>query len=290
MNSPEIVVGVDGSAASKAAVEWAALEAVRRGTALLVVHAWDWRVVGAIAPVAGGWADSTRAIAEAVVSEAVDHARATAPDLNIRGEALLGAAGPTLIAASRAAELVVLGSRGRGGFASMLLGSVSQHVATHAVGSVAVVRGRAGAEGPVVVGMDGSAEAQHAVGVAFAEAAAREATLVAVRTYIPFGAPYGTNKPPYVEDRALRRVAEVEALDQDLAPWIEKYPNVTVETVVAEGHAGEALVTASRQAQLVVVGTRGHGGFAGLLLGSVGLNLLHHSDAPVYIARDPQAS
>lgn len=290
MNAPEIIVGVDGSPASRAAVRWAAAQAVRQGAALAIAHAWDWRVVGAKAPIAGGWADGARATAEAVVAEAVADARSVAPELTVTGEALLGAAGPTLVAASTPANLVVLGSRGRGGFASLLLGSVGQQVATHAAGPVVVVRGRPDADGPIVVGTDGSAEAHHAVGMAFAEAAARGTSVVAVRTYIPFGAPYGTNLPPYVEDRAQRRAAEAQALTDDLAAWIEKYPDVKVETAVVEGHAAEALIAASKTAQLVVVGTRGHGGFTGLLLGSVGLNLLHHSEAPVYIARSAPAA
>jgi nucleotide-binding universal stress UspA family protein len=290
MNAPEIIVGVDGSPASEAAIQWAAAEAVRRHTGIMVIHAWDWRVIGAAVPVAGGWAEGARATAEAVAADAVATATAAAPGTAVRGDALLGEAAPTLVAASRTAELVVVGSRGRGGFASMLLGSVGQKVATHAEGPVVVVRGRTDLQGPVVVGTDGSAGAQLALEASFAAAAARGTSLVAVRTYTPYGAPYGPNVPPYIEDRAQRREVEIQALADDLAPWIEKYPNVVVETVVAAGHAGEALVTASQSAQLVVVGTRGHGGFAGLLLGSVGLNLLHHSDAPVYIARAKQSS
>jgi len=139
MNPPVIIVGVDGSPASRAALQWAAVEAVARGRELVVVYAYDWRVIGARAPIGGAYAAEVRAQADAVVEAAVADATAVAPTVRVRGEAVLGSAGPTLIAASRTAELVVVGSRGRGGFASLLLGSVSQQVAHHAPCPVLIV-------------------------------------------------------------------------------------------------------------------------------------------------------
>lgn len=95
---------------------------------------------------------------------------------------------------------------------------------------------------------------------------------------------------PYAEDREERRTAEHNILLDGIAQWKDKYSDVPVEAVVVDGHPAKVLAGASATAQLVVVGTRGHGGFAGLLLGSVGLQLLHHADCPVLIARASEAS
>ena len=122
MKSPEIIVGVDGSPGAVAATQWAAAEAVRTEAELVVVHVYDWRVIGARAPIGGAYAEDAQARAGAVVDAAVADAQAFAPGVQVRGEAVLGGVAPTLIAASPEASMVVLGSRGHGGFASLLLG------------------------------------------------------------------------------------------------------------------------------------------------------------------------
>jgi len=288
MNPPEIIVGVDGSPASRTALQWAATEAVRRNSQLVVVHVYEWRVIGARVQMGGAYADDARAHAEALLESAVADARSFAPAVNVRGEAVQGSAGPILVGAS-ANSLVVVGSRGRGGFASLLLGSVSQQVATHAAGPVVVVRGRPDIAGPIVVGVDGSKSANHALGVAFEEAVARDTGVVAIRAYTPAKPPWGSDVAPHVEDWEERKAYEHQILLDDITEWKDKYPDVSVEQVVAAGHPAEVLTGISSTAQLVVVGTRGHGGFTGLLLGSVGLQLLHHANSPVLIAREPGA-
>lgn len=286
MSSPMIAVGVDGSPASSAAVTWAAAEAVRRDDELVVIHAYDWRVLGARAQVAGTYAESARTRAEAVVEAAIAQARAAAPGVKVRGEASLGPASSALLTASADAHMVVVGSRGRGGFASLLLGSVSQQVATHAKGSVVVVRGRPSVQaGPIVVGVDGSPAADLALGIAFEEAGYRGTGVLAVRVYTPAHPPWGPDLPPQSEDPVQRRENEQQFLLQDVAAWREKYPETPIECVVVDGHAAEALIGLSSSAELVMVGMRGHGGFGGLLIGSVGLQLLHHAECPVLIAR-----
>jgi nucleotide-binding universal stress UspA family protein len=284
MKRHEILVGVDGSPASQAALAWAAAEAARRGCELTVLYAYEWHMFGARAPIGSPLAEDARSRAGQVVAAAVNDAKAAAPTLTVHGQAVLGAPGPTLVAAAESAELVVVGSRGRGGFASLLLGSVSQQVATHTSGPVVVVRGRPEPVGPIVVGVDGSSAAQDALGLAFDAAGLRSARIVAVRVYtLPMT--WGTEPGTFAEDREERRRFELEALLDDLAPWKEKYAETPIEAVVVESHAAGALIGLSHTAQLVVVGTRGHGGFAGLLLGSVGLQLLHHAECPVLIAR-----
>jgi nucleotide-binding universal stress UspA family protein len=286
VNLNRICVGVDGSPASQSALRWAAAEAAAHNAELVVIHVYEWRVVGAPAQIGGAVAEVAKTSATTIVDTAVEQARALVPGLSVRGEAVLGAAGPTLVNTSKTFDLTVLGSRGRGGFSSLLLGSVSQHVATHAVGPVVVVRGRPDATvGPIVVGVDGSSASDHAVRLAFEEAAALDAGVLAVRVYIPRYAGLGVDISVPVEDPVQRREEEMRHLAEDITPWREKYPDVSVRSVVLDGRTAEVLIGLSSSARLVVVGTRGHGGFAGLLLGSVGLQLLHHADCPVLIAR-----
>ena len=288
MISPVIIVGVDSSPASQTALLWAAAEAAHRGRELLVVHVYDWRAAGSRVPLGGAYEQDARARAETIVAAAVADAEAASPSLTVRGEAVVGAPGAVLIRASEKAELVVVGSRGRGGIASLLLGSVSQQVATHAAGPVAVVRGRTDITGgPIVVGVDGSAGATEALRAAFDEAVARDAEIVAIRAYAPASPALGLGVGPYVEDREQRRAGERARLAEDVEPWLDKYPGVSIEQVVIDASAANVLTGVSSTAQLVMVGTRGHGGFAGLLLGSVGLQLLHHADCPVLVVRNP---
>ena len=286
MLPPEIVVGTDDSPSSRQAVGFAAAQAQARSCGLRIVHAYDWRVVGARAQVGGAYADDARGHAENVVAAAIEEVRAANPGLAVRGETVLGPATPALIAASRTAELLVVGSRGRGGFGSLLLGSVSQQVATHATAPVAAVRGHLDTgHGPVVVGVDGSDGADHALGLAFAEAQRHGRRLVAVHAYVPARPPWGLDAPPVVEDPVERRDSERETLQHIVLPWSDKYPAVEVDTVAVAGDPADVLVRMSDGAFLTVVGSRGRGGFAALVLGSVGLQLLHHAACPVVIDR-----
>jgi nucleotide-binding universal stress UspA family protein len=148
------------------------------------------------------------------------------------------------------------------------------------------VRGHASAiEGPVVVGVDGSPSSVHALEAAFEAAAERNTELIAIRAYelpLVWGG-YGVS-PEYIDPVKLES-EQREQLVNDVAAWRDKYPDVPVKTVVARGSAADVLIGVSKSAQLVVVGTRGHGGFTGLLLGSVGQQLMHHSESPVLIVR-----
>jgi nucleotide-binding universal stress UspA family protein len=205
----------------------------------------------------------------------------------VHGETTSTAAAAALIRASGTGAMVVVGSRGRGGFTGLLLGSVSQHVATHAAGPVVVVRARPWqADGPVVVGVDESDGTGHALDVAFEEAALRDAGIVVLHAYLPDVRTWGLDLLPEVEDEHVRRTIELDRLNDIVEPWRKRFPAVDVEVAAVDGQAAARLIDASATARLMVVGSRGRGGFTGLLLGSVGLQLLHHAGCPVLIARD----
>ena len=284
----DIIVGIDGSEDSAQALRWAAAEAHRRGGRLKILtgytSTWPPEAFGYPGPSL----DYTREPFETIVAEAIGQARAFAPGLDVTGAAVLGDPASELIEASRSAAMVVVGNRGRGGFASLLLGSVSQQVATHAAVPVVVVRGRAdSACGPIVVGVDASPSAQQVIELAFEQAQQRGSALTAVRTYTLPIPPRGADTPPLLYDQHAVREAAAGELHAALAPWQEKYPDVAVHALIGLGSPAQYLVERSHGATLLVVGSRGHGALAGTLLGSVGQQLLHHAACPVMIVRSP---
>jgi nucleotide-binding universal stress UspA family protein len=290
MRFPEIIVGIDGSPESEHALHWAAVEAGRRECELVVLHVYDWHLIGALSPIGAPFVADAKGVAEALVVSAVAAAQQLAPGVPVRGQALLGGAAPTLVSASANGATVVVGNRGRGGFASLVLGSVSQQVALHAYGPVVVVRGRPEPDhGPILVGVDGSVSSDQTLQVAFDEASLRGVGILAIRAYPSAIPPWGRDVPVPLADPDERRHAVQVALEADVAPWREKYPDVEVSCAAVERHPGEALAGLSATARLVVVGSRGHGGLSGLLLGSVGTQLLHHAECPVLIVRNVEA-
>ncbi|MGW4346603.1 universal stress protein [Streptomyces sp. NPDC004690] len=289
MNMP-VVVGVDGSPSSLEAVAVAAREARLRGRGLKVVHAFLWPIVHVpLGPWPMGQAmDALREEAGRLVTEAAEHARSVAPDLEIRCAVLAGGPLPVLEAESHGAALVVVGSRGTGGFMGLLLGSTAVQLAGHAHCPVLVVRDRPALAGPVLLGVDGSPAGEPAVDFAFAEAALRKTGIVALHAWTPWSVPV-TPPPgpsaPHQPDPAALADRERRLLAEALAGQQEQYPQVPVDHVLVKGDAREALIEASGRAGLLVLGARGHGGFAGLLLGSVSQAVLHHATCPVTVAR-----
>ncbi|MFG2006254.1 universal stress protein [Spirillospora sp. NPDC048911] len=287
MNAAEItgvVVGYDGSENGVRALDWAIEEARWRGLPLTVLHVWDVYVG---APVAVPVAD-VRGIAEQTLESGVEYACKAAPDLRVRSSLERGPAAARLIEMSGIADLIVLGQRGLGGFAGLLLGSVGAQVAAHAACPVVIVRVEREPSpeerpGRVVVGVDGSPASREALALAFAEADAHEfsVTAVAALEAVPV-----KDLPLLVDEEGLREAAEIR-LGRLLMPLRELYPKVKVQSDVVTGKPRDVLMDAARDANLIVVGSRGLGGFRGLLLGSVSHALVHHAPCPVAVAHAP---
>ncbi|MFC4950747.1 universal stress protein [Pseudonocardia sp. GCM10023141] len=287
-----VLVGVDGSDSALRAVRWAAAEAARLDAPLRVINAFGLlpadRYGAVMAADAGG---VLLEAAHEIVSAAIAHARAVAPHSSVTGEVLRDHPIPRLITESRHAQLLVVGDRGRGGITGMLVGSVAVALAAHAACPVVVVRGvehddPADACRPVVVGVGEPPDSVAVVRFAFEEAARRGAPLVAVHVW---------RHPALMRPEAALlvdwdAVATVEwaELSAAVACCAAMFPGVPVQRVHRRGIAARELVELSTEAQLVVVGTRGHGAVSGIFLGSISHALLHHSSCPVAVVRpDP---
>ncbi|BCJ68819.1 universal stress protein [Polymorphospora rubra] len=285
MEIQPIVVGYDGSPGARTALRWALDEAARTGAPVHPTYAFE--PFGASAPLAPApllWPDDTarKEIAE-MLDAAVAAAAASHPTVAVRAGTVDGPPNVRLQELSRQAGLVVLGSRGHDGFTGLLVGSTAVSVTAHAHCPVVVVRGDAGPDGGhVVAGVDGSACSVLALGYAFAQAAARDVPLHVVRAWRPPAT--GATPAPFDPDAvgALER-AELREL---LVGWQDRYPRVRVTSEVVADAPGRTLIDATRHAALVVVGSRGRGGFRGLLMGSVSQQLLHHSHCPVAVVRE----
>jgi nucleotide-binding universal stress UspA family protein len=289
MTSGRVVVGVDGGTPSLEALRWAAVAAQRRGASLRVVLAYHWQVPAVFAP-RGDLAETAQQLAEMLAADAAREAEAATASLDVTAEAVLGHPAEVLIRAGSGAELLVVGTRGRHQAVGAVLGSIAQQVATHAAGPVVVVRGSPDPSGGVLVGVDESPSADAALELAFIEAARWDCDVVAVRAIeTPIGPP-AVGLPPLLYDTAGTRRALAEAATAHVAAAGQRHPQVPWEFHGIAGDAADVLCDRSRSARLVVVGSRGHGGFAGLLLGSVGLRLLHRADCPVLIARQEPES
>jgi nucleotide-binding universal stress UspA family protein len=285
MNAPPgaIMVGVDGSADSDRAEEWAATAASQRQAALHFVYA----IPGRAFSVTYSAADERehREFAQRVISDAT--AAVQQSGVPVTSEVVDGPAVPALLAAGKSATMIVVGSRGHGAVAGLLLGSVSQHVSRHASCPVVVVKEHADRKAQhVVVGVDGSASCGKAIGFAFDTASRSQAPLIAIHAWHDVTA-IATAGP---SDLALKDVAErVSAgerlVSESLAGWTEKYPDVAVTREAIPVHPARVLADASEHAALVVVGSRGRSQVTGLLLGSVSQAVLHHARCPVAVVR-----
>lgn len=282
-----VVVGVDGSEASLVAADLAAEQAELRDRPLELVHAFVVSVMAGplgvppdLPPVQSGVTGTAlRDAAERMLSDAAARVRAHFPGLAMISRLRDGLPAEVLIDASRQAALVVVGHRGVGGFAELLTGSTGIQLANHSAAPVIITRGELNHTGPVVVGVDGSEGSWRAAEFAVETAALLGSSLIALYAWpadawSPALAQAGQPLPTVPEDVA-RQLDEIS----------HAHPQVPVHTEVRSGArpAHSELVAMSRNARLVVVGSRGRGGFRGLLLGSVSQALIHHAQCPVAV-------
>ncbi|MGA7418330.1 MAG: universal stress protein [Acidimicrobiales bacterium] len=289
-NQPKhrVVVGVDGSPGGDEALRWAVGEANHRNAVLEVTCCWLYPAPvgpGAFFVHVHGFPDLARAICEKAEAEA----RALDPGLlvDVRTPELQPQLG--LVEASRGADLLITGARGLGAFRSLLLGSVSQHCAHQAHGPVMIVRPPHLSEPPVddliprvVVGVDGSPDSARALQWAVEEAFRLEARLEVVGAWPPLEA----GGLPLIDLQAALDEYAHTALDNAVQVAAAVRPEVEVTTTISTEAASWALVKASEQAQLLVVGSRGLGGFKSMLLGSVSQHCATHGACSTLIVRE----
>jgi nucleotide-binding universal stress UspA family protein len=291
-----VVAGVDGSSSAVRAAVWAGAEALRRGRPLRLVQVYA--VPQVRAPIAAGTHEQVRAglaeRAEGWLAEARTAVLAESPGLEIGTAAREWNPVTALIQESQHAGLVVLGSRGLGGFTGMLVGSTAVSVVAHARCPVVVVRGRRPQDpppvaGPVLVGADGSSDSDGALAFACEEARLRRAGLTVVHTWSEIVADGVLRPRPFEDDAAEIERAERARLADQVSPWRDKFPDLTIDLDVTRGRPVRTLLERAEHAQLIVVGCRGRGGFTGMLLGSTSQALIVHSPCPVAVVRSQDA-
>jgi nucleotide-binding universal stress UspA family protein len=280
-----IIVGADGSDHSLRAVEWAAEEAARRGLPLRIVHAVaPWLYDTPVDPRLGAVRKWLLTSGEEVVEEATATARACDGDIAVEGEAVPGGAARALLEEARDATMIVLGSHGVGTVAGLLLGSTALQVVAHApVPTMVVRRLEPAVRREIAVGVDGSAAGEAAVAFAFEEAGLRKARLRAIHVWSDPDLAGAGELMPLVYDPQIVAEDQIRRLGESLAVWREKYPEIQLVSEVVHGRPVRILAGASTRADLLVVGSRGRGGFAGLVLGSVSHGLLHHAHCPLAV-------
>ena len=285
-----IVVAVDGSPASNAAAFWAARDAALRNIPLTVINAvatptTTWPPVP--------YPESLAVRLEDEGKKAIMHAMKIAEDampadrkVTIGRELVYSSPAPALIKMSDQAEMIVVGTAGRGLLARGVLGSVSSTVVRHAGCAVAVIRDEElpDPQDPVLVGIDGSAVSEHATAIAFDEASRRGVDLIALHAWSDVTTEVPALDWATVEEEAQRSLAE------SLAGWRQRYPDVTVHRVVVRDRPARNLIEQAESAQLVVVGSHGRGGLTGMLLGSVSNTLVHSVRVPVIVAKPASSS
>jgi nucleotide-binding universal stress UspA family protein len=289
---PGIVVGVDGSPRSNGAVRWAARAAELRNVSLTLVHV--------VPPTAGEWLESSLLPAWMHAQrergrQVLEDALAVAKESCQRGPAQIYCEMPSatsvgaLIDLSKDADLIVTGCLGTGTLRGRHLGSVSSGLVYHAQCPVAIIHDgiqlASNTAAPVLLGVDGSPESELATAIAFDEASRRKVGLVALHAWSDVGAFDSVGGDLHGARWPELKAIEDEALAERLAGWSERYPDVSVRRIVVRGEPARQLVDQSESAQLVVVGSHGRGGFAGMLLGSVSTAVVLLARVPVIVAR-----
>jgi nucleotide-binding universal stress UspA family protein len=272
MATKPVIVGADGSRESLRAVEWAAREAALRGTSLRIVAVPPLPRRMTVTPATPGTvADVVEQSTSEALAAAAQQAAAQQPGLAIETHLVAGAPAEVLAGVAEDAALLVLGSRGAGGFSALVLGSVSRYVATHAPAPVVVAREETmSADREIVVGVRDPAQSEAALGFGFEEAALRHARLRAVHAW-------SSPVPGHAEAPA----EETSRLESAVAAWQEKFPEVEASVEVVHAHPGRVLAGSSARADLVVLGRHAPGGSRRSGVGSVTHAVLGHAHGPV---------
>ncbi len=284
-----IVVGYDGSEASRAALDWGAAQAVREHAPLRIVQALEFFVSLRPAPGAMVPQEEVRTLSEEALESVAEGVRTRHAELTVTSAVFEEPPVTSLITESEQARMLVLGTRGHGGWAGLLLGSVAIQVTSHAACPVvavpADVRPRPQEKPTIVVGVDGSKLSAQAVDFAFRQAELTGDRVLAVHAWRSPASTYEGGLGPLMFDPVEIEESAQVLVAESLAGAIEDHPDVEVATRLISGQSARALLVAAESADLLVLGSRGRGGFAGLLLGSVSQGVLHHAHCPVAIVR-----
>lgn len=284
-----ILAAVDGSESADRALAWAVREALARGTDLTIAHTYHWPSSGLGAMEAIGFLmDALEEDSKDIVAAAERRAHEIAPEVPVTTVSRLGPPVATIVELAKGKDLVVVGSRGLGGFTGLLLGSVGTGLVANAPCSVAVVRGERvpAPDDPVVVGVDGGGSSEAVLTEGFRAAQRRGCPLIAVQCWQDPSAEVRTalGREPVGEVESWRR-AVADALAERLAAVGAQFPSVHAEALSTEGRPAPVLLEQAAIAQLVVVGTRGRGEFKGMLLGSTSRAMVQHAPCPVLVVR-----
>jgi nucleotide-binding universal stress UspA family protein len=282
-----IVVGVDGSPSGQRALQCAAADTAATNQTLHLVHCVAPRAFETpTTHIFGPYEPASMRTPRQILAEAEESVRAAAPWVQVQTELVVGTIAQKLLEKAEGADMLVLGSRGRGHFAGLLSGSVGITAAAKASWPVVVVTQHStprprSASGRIVVGIDGAGRSTRAVDFAFETAARRRLDLTAVLAWsVPFSAhPAGAEPPETIRAHGRERLIAA------LADMRKRYPDVRVEAKLVHAYPEDALLRESADAELVVVGSRGLGGLPGLLRGSVSQALLRRAASPVVVVR-----
>lgn len=292
-SAPPVVVGVDGTQTSIRAARWAGALAERLGSPLHIVHAKPYPGHGltdAVANVRAIEMAEQHTLAETILRTAETAVRADVADMHITSEQRHESVDAALVDISRHARLIVVGCDQVSPGAAILVGSTTLAVAARSSCPLVAWRGAADMpiQKPILLGVNNDGDSHAAIATAFELADRLEVDITAVHAWSTRRAP-GDITLPFMVDWEAVETDQRRQLSDILEPWINRYPDVKVTCVVEANKPSLALLACADSAQLVAVGSRGRGVPAAVMLGSTGLNLLHHSAIPVMICRPPES-